>query len=226
MLNKISFRSKVIQWFGNIKRGSVISYAITIIFTLGLVGVIASKVNTVTHPREVTGSLNEQFSILRDNYNYYIEEVSKQELLRIWVELYADSTYRLDGNPRYNEYDCASSVINFLNRRFGANVSNENVKALDERIDKLIALDLISVKDRYNAIEIKDIIIFNPLPDGSWHCAIVCEKNKGLIQYMDMNGRIDRMSVRDEEWNSPRIRKIVSISFPLWLGDLLEKYKY
>jgi hypothetical protein len=218
------FKEWILSKRAKIKRGSSISYIITIIFTTGVITLLANTSDTVVYPRKITGSLHNQFVVLRDNYNYFTEEVTKEELMSTWVELYADATYRLDGNPRYNQFDCISAVINCLNNRFGANFSNENVEDLDKRIDTLVSLGLITLKTKYNHIEIKDLIIFASR-DG-WHCAIVCDKNKGLIQYIDINGHLGRMGIPDVAWDSRAIRKIVKISFPLWIGDLLEKYKY
>ena len=195
------------------------SILITFILCISLLGSKNEDLNNLS------GSTLEDIEILRKNYKYFIDDVSKMELWITWIKLFVDSTYKLDGNPRYNEFDCSSAVIYCLNIAFGANFANENVKALDKRINKLLDLREIELRTKYSSISTKDLIIFHPLSNGSWHCGVIINKNKGIIQYLDMNGRMDRMGVSEIKWNSGRIRKIVKISFSLWLGKLLSKYK-
>jgi len=167
-------------------------------------------------------SLSGKVKALEESYSYFTERASDKEKLIKWVDLYYQKQY--SKQRRWGTYDCSSAIINYLNS-YGANFKDENVEAIKYRIERLSSLNLITIKKAYKDIQLWDLIIFSQSTSGNYHIGIIYDKLKGNLGYLDMNGTMDTMGAQFIKFNDYRIDKIVGISFALWSGDILERYK-
>lgn len=166
-------------------------------------------------------SLNAKMKALEVSYKYFTQVATDKEKLVRWIDLYYQREY--SQTRRYGTFDCSSSVINYF-RSFGSEMVDENVRAIKARILKLEELKLIEIRKFYREIRPWDIIIFKP-DFGNYHIALVFGKSKGIIQYTDMNGKVDTMGFGTIEHTSTKIDMVVGISFALWCGDFLMEYE-
>ena len=224
----VPYRLSVFNKIKQVGAGYILSHFITCFLTISAAFIMHFQCNTFESIVESKGSQQEKLKELQRTFNEFKTNATPEVIINRWIKLFITCNYKMNGNPRYNNFDCASALRTFYNS-FGANLSNDNVEALDNRVKKLYGIGQISFRKSYRTVEPGDFIIFNPISDGSWHCAVIFKKDNEYIQYLDVNILVDGMGVNAIRWSIKKgstlphkIKKIVSMSYSLWLGNLLK----
>lgn len=155
---------------------------------------------------------------LKHTYTEFKDKTTDKEKFIRFVDLFYQKQYSQTRN--WGKYDCSSALITYYNS-FGANLIDENVLQLKQRIEKLQYLNLITLRKNYYEVKLWDIIIFKQTA-SDYHIGIVCDKPNGNIEYLDMNNIINTMGVNVIKYNDTKIIMISDVSFALWAGDLLK----
>ena len=197
----------------------------TALIFLVLMSLIIDKVlsnnQSFTGSQKFSVSLHQRLNELKNTHNYYRKVATKDEFIVRWIEMFSNTSYKNDGNPKYNEYDCLSAVIHYL-WKWGANIKLETIPSLISRAELLSKLNQLTVRSSAHAVRSGDIIIFKPIKN-IWHLGVVWNVTKGGdIQFMDMNSRTS-MGFGEYGFGSDKIYKIVEVSYSLWCGDYLEQ---
>jgi len=161
-----------------------------------------------------TLSYTEKIQHLQTTYKYY-QRAPKEELLVQWVKIFSKSTYLLNGDGKYNQYDCVSSCYAFLNV-MGANVTVNNVVYTYKRLQQMHALGYAKLRTNFYDIQPGDILISH---DAS-HMSIVYDKKENFVIYMDVNFKLKGMGINQIHWTDKNITAIYSMSFHFWSGNL------
>ena len=196
----------------------VVELLLVIVISIALTKTVTETKYQTAH-KKFDGSVQKQLEELKRTHERYIK-MTKEELLFKWVEMFSNSIYEKDGNPRYNKYDCISAVINYLNR-MGGNLPTENIEEISQRADRLSQLGQLQIRRNYNEVKIGDIVILNPY-NGSRHCSIVYNVTNGQIITLDVNS-VTAMGFGSYAWNGGRIQKIFAVSYSLWSGNALQE---
>lgn len=174
---------------------------------------VAEKSNNV--------SLDKSIKDLKKSYRKY-KQATKEELIVKWINFFSRSSYKLDGNLRYGQYDCSGALVTYL--RFGWNsyVKFESVKQIKTRVEREAKLQRINIRRSIKQVKPGDIIIFKPNKRGYWHCGLVYDVSNGNVLYMDVNSSAKGMWFGIEKWGSSRISMVFEVTYAYWIGDLLK----
>lgn len=198
--------------------------SIALVFTLlisFIVDKVASNNQSFTGAQKYSVSIHQRLNELKNTHNYYRKVATKDEMIVRWIEMFSNTTYKNDGNPKYNEYDCLSAVVHYL-WKWGSNIKLETIPALISRVELLSKLNQLNIRTSITNVRSGDIVIFKPVK-GVWHLGVVWNVTKSNdIQFMDMNGR-NAMGFGEYSFNSDKIYKIVEVSYSLWCGDYIEQ---
>jgi hypothetical protein len=170
-----------------------------------------------------SSKLNINTQLVKRIDEYYMswqnyDRVNGKDLHDLWNKKYHDAQYMLNGDAKYNQYDCTSAVYWFL-RDFGANFELYNVRELYRR------LEFVSKKrNYYKDVKVGDIIIIC-IKGTNWHVGLVEGKDKGLIKYMAMEVSSIGASYKQTTFTNNIVKGIYSVTFELWIGDLLKNIK-
>jgi hypothetical protein len=152
---------------------------------------------------------------LQVSYAQY-KSLTGKELLVIWNDMFFDAEYKLNGDMKFDKYDCSSASWRFF-RRLESNVVFENTEDSENRLKR------ITTPRKYlRDIEVGDVIIFNRVGDNG-HMAVLVKVNKrtGLVRYVDVNVMNDGLGFNSIIWNDTRIKNIYPVTFDYWCGDVL-----
>lgn len=155
------------------------------------------------------------------DYYYYtwsdFKSLSGKSLHEIWNNKYHDSTYQLNGDAKYNQYDCTSSIY-WLMKDLKSNFPLMSVNDLQKY------LEFVSEKRKgYNDIQTTDLMIL--YINNAWHIAIVEGKKNGTIHYMDINTADNGVGYKSIAFDKYTIKGVYPVTFSLWIGNLLYNVK-
>jgi len=155
------------------------------------------------------------------DYYYYtwadFQNLSAKKLHAMWNEKYHDVTYQLNGDAKYNVYDCTSAIY-WIMRDLKSNFTLLPVSDLHK------LLDVVSFKRKsFNDVQIKDLIVL--YINGAYHIAIIEGKRNEKIIYMDVNVADNGPGYKTINYNSGYIKGIYPITFALWKGDIDKNVK-
>jgi hypothetical protein len=135
----------------------------------------------------------------------------------MWNEKYHEAAYQLNGDAKYNKYDCTSSIYWILKDL----KSNFPLLAV---ADMQKYLEIVSSKRKgFYDVQIKDLIVM--YVRGAYHIAMVEGKKGNTIQYLDVNVADDGAGYKTIAFDNAYIKGVYPITFELWIGDLLKNIK-
>lgn len=169
-----------------------------------------------------TNVFHRSFISKQVDYYYYtwieFQRIGSVDLHKKWHTKYHNVVYEMNGDAKYNKYDCTSSVFWFL-KDLDSNFPLLKVEELFKTLTRM------SVKRQtIREVKPKDLIVI--YVDYAWHIGII-EKvfDDGFIRYIDVNRLSRGVGYKEISFNSPLIRGIFPIPFELWIGDLLKEVK-
>ena len=159
---------------------------------------------------------------LKQSHDYYTEMATKDELLVSWIKLFSNWSYKYGGDPRLDRGDCVGSVYEFL-RKWESNIYFENVRSIVARAENLLARGELEKRSKISQVQTGDIIVIQLRPNRPEHVGIVYDVANSYVRYMDVNAGVKTWGLEKVKWGNARIYAIYSVSFSLWVGDLMKK---
>ncbi|OQB40861.1 MAG: hypothetical protein BWY04_01180 [candidate division CPR1 bacterium ADurb.Bin160] len=201
-------------------------------FFLALVIIIISclasiKIYTM-QPKEIIQPITaedfsdaETFKKLQESYKNYLT-LSKKQRLIAWIVKFSNVTYKLDGNPKYDQYDCVGAFAYYM-WGFGSNVRHETVTNMVKRLENLVSNG--SCKKRKNITQVVpgDIVIIQTERNRPSHVGVVYDVRNNFMQIMDVSVKANGMDIYDKSFNDYMINAVYETSFSFWIGDLLKQ---
>lgn len=172
-------------------------------------------------------SFKGRLDMYKKSYDYFKKEMQEEEFVFLWLTLFKNYTYVLDGNLKNREADCLSAYWYFFSK-VGSNVILEDIPSIMNRVRKLSELKQIKIyKDGdkvYNgglfSIRAGDVIIFHiPNAKINYHIVVVYSKSGDILQYMEMGGPVMKANYNSTNFNNGNIAMIFSPSYAYWIGD-------
>jgi hypothetical protein len=225
MLNKIKIFLLNIFGFKIKKNTVIIQNKMTFIIMILLIPVLLVILLTSLKPKtkyvvrkdenicmSTKDKLNEAF----ESYKYYTEKITEEELAVKWLKMFSQYTYKMGGDPKFNQLDCIGSVWFFL-KSLGYQGPMVDVNGFYEQLERQSKKinNFLSVRHTH-------IIVFQPI-NGIPHIGIIYKKstNYGYVQYMEMTGVTGNFDFNRIRIDDPRIKGIYQISFDQWKGSIL-----
>lgn len=183
----------------------------------------AAQKKKFSHDLSFKGSLIEY----KNSYDYFKKEMTGSELKGLWIKIFENYTYLMDGNLKDRKADCLSAYWFFFSK-IGSNVILEKIPKIMDRVRKLNELNQINIyrdygkvrNGGYQSVRVGDVIIFDrPKLSVPYHIGIVCGKNNGFVQYVEMEGVIGMANQAYVKFDNPDIAMIFSPSYAYWIGD-------
>ncbi len=206
---------KTFSWFSFIG-------IVSIVLMISSLVVYKISVDSVSKITDYNTQFNkiEQVKDLRKTYERF-KNATKEEILVSWVDLFSNSDYQTNGDPKYNRYDCVGALNAIFNYWY-ANVPIENVASIVRRCENLAERGSLSIRKSYRDVEPKDIIIIQTKKNDPSHVGMVWNKNNGYIQYVDVNAKVQTIGFNEYKFGDWHIYAIYEVSYQLWIGDLLK----
>lgn len=220
------------KWFRKIweflnspmKTFSWLSFVITTVIMIFVIGISAYvySINSIHKITDYNKEFNkiEQVKYLRKSYEVF-KNSTKEEIVVSWVDLFSHSDYQLNGDPKYNQFDCAGA-LNAVFNYWGANIPIENVKSIVYRCENLAKRGELDIRKNYYEVQPKDIIIIQTSKNDPSHVGMVWNTNNGYVQYVDVNAKVQTIGFNEYKFNDWHIYRIYEVSYSLWIGDLLK----
>jgi hypothetical protein len=178
-----------------------------------LLCILATIVNNSSYKSDIAKQVDYYYFTWSDFKN-----ISGTTLHEKWNQKFHDATYKLNGDAKYNQYDCVSSIY-WLLRDLKSNFTLLDVNSLLDELNRKSFR-----RKNYSEIQIKDLVII--CIGNSWHVGIIEEKKgNGLISYIDVNVGNNGAGYKQVPYNSNIIVGIYPITFTIWIGDLLKNIK-
>lgn len=223
-----SFKPK--EWFGKIWETihspmktftwfSFSTFLIVIILGTFMVTKLVSYTYLPTNYNEQFNKI-EKISQLKKTYETF-RAATKEEILVSWIDLFSNSDYVPNGDPKYNKYDCVGA-LNAVFKYWGANTPIENVATIVKRCDNLAERGGLNIRNSYGDVQPKDIIIIQTKKNDPSHVGMVWNTNNGYVQYVDVNAKVQTIGFNEFKFGDWHIYKIYEVSYSLWVGDLLK----
>jgi len=165
----------------------------------------------------------EKISQLKKTYEVF-RSATKEEILVSWIDLFSNSDYSPNGDPKYNKYDCVGA-LNAVFNYWGANIPIENVATIVKRCNNLAERGELHIRTSYSNVQPKDIIVIQTKKNDPSHVGMVWNTNNGYIQYVDVNAKVQTIGFNDFKFGDWHIYKIYEVSYSLWVGDLLKNLR-
>ena len=194
----------------------ILLYLSIIVFVVYLRDIIFNQNKKITDEK--------QLSIIAEKINYYyytwveFHRLKGKMIHSLWNEKFHNATYELNGQARYNKYDCLSAIYFFLQDR------NSNFPLM--KVEFLYAhfKNVTEKRKKYKDIKVRDLIII--YVKGNWHIAIVEGKfGNRMLKYCDVNIKSNGPGYREISFDSRIIKGVYPISFEMWIGNLLKYLK-
>ncbi len=195
---------------------------IIIISCLASIKIYTMQPNEIIQPIKAEDfSDAETFKKLQESHKAYIS-LSKKQRLIAWIVKFSNVTYQLDGNPKYDQYDCVGSVSYYL-WGFGSNTRHETVTSMVKRFENLVATGSCKKRKSINDVMPGDIVVIQTERNKPSHVGIIYEVRNNLMQIMDVSVKANGMDIYDKTFNDDMIFAVYEVSFSFWIGDLLKQ---
>lgn len=165
-------------------------------------------------------SINDQKTKVKKAFTYFKKRMTKQEMMTLWIDLFSNVKYKVNGTLKFNTADCLSAFYEFL-WAVGAKCNMRDIPKLRYIFTSQVRAGEAFKRRSHRQARHGDVIIFRPIK-GRWHIGIVFESEGRTISYMDMNVR-SNMGFRETNFYNKRIYAIYSIEYPFFAEEVLDK---
>lgn len=179
-------------------------------------------------PKEITQPIKSEdfsdaeiFKKLQDSHKDYLN-LSKKQRVITWIVKFSNVSYKLDGNPKYDQYDCVGAFAYYL-WGFGSNVKHEPVNKVATRLNNLVTNGTCKQRKSYKEVDAGDIVVIQVQKNRPSHIGIVYGKMNNYLQIMDVSVKTMGMDIYDKPFNDEMIYGVFEMSFSFWIGDLLKE---